>query len=148
MTGIGFFTSLHKFYRAVGRRVPMPTFSPNRRLGRMGTAGPPRYLSLMQPPLILINAQWVYDRAPHVREHNRQPVNTRTHRTELRYTGRAPFKKVAHAVRLMELMELDKNISRAAFSHDENWSTKTAIQVTPRKEEKGGGVARRREGNG
>jgi hypothetical protein len=48
----------------------------------------------------------------------------------------------------MELIELDKNIT-GRFSHDENWSTKPAIQVTPKKEEeRGGGVARRREGNG
>jgi hypothetical protein len=34
--------------------------------------------------------------APHVREHNRQPANTRINKeriTELRYIGRAPFKR-------------------------------------------------------
>ena len=47
----------------------------------------------------------------------------------------------------MELMELDKIEHHGApFPDDENWSTKTANQVTPREEEKGEG-ARRRCGN-
>ena len=40
---------------------------------------------------------------------------------------------------LMELMELDKNTTGRISKknpHDEYWSTKTAIQVTPKKEEK------------
>jgi hypothetical protein len=41
----------------------------------------------------------------------------------------------------MELMELDKIEHHGApFPDDENWSTKTANQVTPREEEKGGAL--------
>ena len=36
-------------------------------------------------------------------------------------------------LKLMELMELDKNIT-GRFPHDENWSTKTANQMAPKKE--------------
>ena len=45
------------------------------------------------------------------------------------------------AAGLVKLM-VDKNTTkpRDAFPHDENWLTKTANQVTPKKEEKGGGL--------
>jgi hypothetical protein len=35
------------------------------------------------------------------------------------------------------LMELDKNTTGRLSPHDENWLKKAAIQVTPKKEEKG-----------